>query len=192
MFSDRIWVTRKSRIYTEKRLKSWSNLSQILMIWYSFILVLLSIWNLLYNEQSINLILIYGSVGVLALSIFLSSQKFIERSLAIRNCYIKLDEIYLKLQKAENEQNSELIKQLENEYFGVLQNVENHTDYDYLCLRFSLRNDNKTTLPPFTRFDLFRYIWGILWRTLVVILSFLLPVIIGIIGYRIAHYVGIK
>ena len=63
----------------------------------------------------------------------------------------------------ESEQNSELIKHLENEYFSILQNIENHTEYDYLKLRFSLRNDNKTTLPPFSNLDWFHYSGDLEW-----------------------------
>ena len=67
------------------------------------------------------------------------------------------------MERAEDKKEIDLIEQLENEYFNVLKSIENHTEYDYLCLRFSLRNknkdnkdnkdDEKNTLPEFTFFN---------------------------------------
>ncbi len=175
MLSDKIWITRKSRIYTEQRLLQKNLISQILIIFYSSLLVFLTIWNLKYPYDHVNILLVIGSIAVLIASITVSSQKYLERSLAMRNCYIKLDELYSKVVRAEESNNSELIQQLESEYTANILNVENHSDYDYLCLRLSLRNNNKTTLPAFRISDYFQYIIQKGWRVLLVFFYFVLP-----------------
>ena len=175
--SDRIWITRKSRIYTEKRLLRKNLISQILITFYSSLLVFITIWNLKYPNDQINIFLVIGSIAVLITSITISSQKYLERSIAIRNCYIKLDELFYKVVRAEKNKNrdDELIQQLESEYATNLLNVENHSDYDYLCLRFSLRHNTNTTLPPFALRDHVQYILEKGWRIIVIFLYFILP-----------------
>jgi hypothetical protein len=179
--SDRIWITRKSRIYTEQRLLRKNLISQILITFYSSLLVFLTIWNLKYPNDQINLFLVIGSIAVLVSSITISSQKYLERSIAIRNCYIKLDELFHKVVLAEKNKNDDLIQQFESEYTANLLNVENHSDYDYLCLRFNLRYNTDTTLPPFTLSDYAQYILEKGWRIIVVFLYFILPFAIALL-----------
>ncbi|HCK66188.1 MAG TPA: hypothetical protein DHW49_07965 [Anaerolineae bacterium] len=126
MLSDKIWITRKTRIFTEERLLGYSNLSQILMTLYSLALVSLSIWNLQNNDAKLNLVSAFASIVVLVLSVHITSQKYAERSIAMRNCYIKLDELYSKVKRAEKSENYEMLQNLEAEYTALLINIENH------------------------------------------------------------------
>ena len=96
----------------------------------------------------------------------------------MRNCYIRLDELYSKVIRAEESNNSDLVGQLESEYANNLLQIENHTDYDYLCLRYSLRKNKNTTLPTFKCKDYACFYWAKLWRVLLIILILLLPLII--------------
>lgn len=175
MLSDKIWITRKSRIYAEKRLIKANTISNILIVWYSSILVFLTIWNLQFPNTKLNIYLLFGSIVILVTSIVLTSQKYSERSLAMRNCYIKLDELYMKVKRAEEKSDNDLIQDLESEYSGVIQNIENHSDYDYLCVRFNLRETENTTLPPFTKFDCFRYFLGQFREIGLDLIFFILP-----------------
>ncbi len=191
--SDKIWVTRKARIYAEKRLNNKAVTSQTLMTFYSVLLLSLSIWNITYSEhQQVNIILVFSSLAVLISSILLASQKFTERSIAMRNCYIKLDELYWKVKRAEEAQNADAIRQFESEYAAVLLNIENHTDYDYLNLRYSLRNDDKTTLLSFSWSDYLIFSWGKSWRISVTLICFLLPMVLAFLWSLIAKNVSIN
>ncbi len=49
------------------------------------------------------------------------------------------------------------IEEVSTEYNKALTSVENHTPYDYLCLRFEKRKDKDTTLPKMTFIDYFSY-----------------------------------
>lgn len=178
MLSDKIWITRKVRINTEKRLLKNASLSQVLMILYSSFLVFFSIWNLVHPNNDVNLLLVYGSIAVLILSIYLSSQKFIERALSMRNCYVQLDKIYNAVKRAEDSQDIKQIENYEAIYSDIILSVENHTDYDYLCMRHSIRKNDDTTLPNYTKLDFCHYILEEAFRLLIVLLSFCLPFII--------------
>ena len=176
MLSNKIWVTRKTRIYTEQRLVKKNQRSQLFIIIYSSCLVFLTVWNLKYPTSNIEILLVIGSIAVLVASVTVSSQNFLERALAMRNCYIKLDELYSKVVRAEKASDDDAIQQLESEYTANLLNVENHIDYDYLCLRFSLRENKKTTLPSFTKTDFCDYLIEKGWRILLNFTVIILPV----------------
>lgn len=180
IFSNKIWVTRKTRIYTEQRLKRKAFLSQLLMIVYSFLLVAISVWNLVHSSQPLNMLSVFGSIAVLISSVFLLSQRYTERALEMRNCYIRLDELYYKVKKSEISKDYNSVEQLQSEYTSILLNIDNHSDYDYLCLRFSLRNNDKTTLPPFTWKNYLSYILEKFWRYLLIIAYFILPLLLTI------------
>jgi len=59
--SDKIWTTRKSRIYTEKRLLQNEKLSQILTIWYSLCVVFYSIWSYAHDNSNIDLLILFAA-----------------------------------------------------------------------------------------------------------------------------------
>lgn len=181
MLSDKIWITRKSRIYAEQRLLRKNLISHVLITFYSSSLVFLTIWNLKYPNENVNILFVIGSIAVLIGSITVYSQKYLERSLAMKNCYIKLDELYSKVKNAETNKNYDLIQQLESEYTANILNIENHSDYDYLCLRFSLINNNKTTLPKFRKIDYCQYILERGWRMLLTLFYFVLPLVIALL-----------
>lgn len=191
MLSDKIWVTRKSRIYAEQRLQRKAVMSQILMTVYSAFLVCLAIWNFFHPNDQINVALVFSSIAVLVSSIILSSQRYNERSLAMRNCYIRLDELYSKATRAEQDNDNNLLQQIESEYTSTLLNVENHNDYDYLCLRLSLRNNQKTTLPTFTRIDYLRYFWEKFWRMFLILIYFFLPGLLVVL-WGLVRNVGVQ
>jgi|GEM_PF-1224900 len=158
---------------------------------YSASLVFLSIWNILHPNDQINIALIFSSIAVLVTSIVLSSQRYNERSLAMRNCYIRLDGLYSKAKNAEQNDQNTLLQQIESEYTTALLNVENHTDFDYLRLRFSLRNNQDTTLPAFTKIDYLRYIWENFWRGLLIIFCLFLPGLLVLL-WNVVKNVGIQ
>ena len=182
MLSDKIWVTRKTRIYTEQRLQGIANISQALMVAYSLALVSVSIWNLLSNDPKLNVISAFASIVVLVLSVYLTAQKYAERSIAMRNCYVKLDELCSRAKRAEANNDEDDLEALESEYTSLLINIENHSEYDFLCLRYSLKDNKNTTLPPFTRADHLQYFWEKAWRIVLTIAAFAisLPLIVFI------------
>ena len=180
MQSDRIWKTRKSRIIAEKRLIRASSISNYLVIWYSFALVIVTIWNLKYPNDYLNIFLVFGSIAVLVASVVVASQKYSERSFAMRNCYLKLDELYLKFKRAEEKNDPQLLQDLEAEYLTIIQNVENHSDIDYLTLRFNLRNDKDSTFyKNFFFFDYVQFFFEKAKEYFLIVLLFALPFILA-------------
>lgn len=179
---NKIWITRKTRIYSEQRLKRNALISEIFIITFSLILVFLSIWDYAHpNKEESSFLLICGAISLFAVSLFLSSQKFIERALAMRNCYVTLDELYKKASGLKNDANSNLEEEIQRMYNTILLNVENHSNYDFLCFRHSMRNDPDATLPPFTWIDHLRFLAEKTIRIILVVALFISPFLLSAI-----------
>ncbi|OME52813.1 MULTISPECIES: SLATT domain-containing protein [Paenibacillus] len=143
--SDKIWVTRKARINAEERLKEFDLLTQILINYYTLVIVGLSIWTLYdaSNAKLISVITIIASVLLFGLSIFVNSRDFKLRALSFKSCYIKLDELYneceLLKDSLENLDANE-ITNIQNRHNKIMNSIENHNPMDYLKV---LNNINK-------------------------------------------------
>ena len=190
--SDKIWITRKARIYTEQRLINKSLITQAIMIFYSFGLVSISLCCLINPNEYYTIYSIISSLAVFVSSVFISSQRFSERAMMIRNCYIRLDDLYSRSVQIENEGDEGKIFQIESEYANILLNVENHSDYDFLCLRYSLRKNIKTSLPRFTCSDILKYFIYKFYRVLLSIIILFLPFIISSMWIKVVKYVSIN
>ncbi len=185
--SNKIWLTRKTRIYTEKRLIFNEQVSNALMIWYSFSLVSFSIWGY-QNNSNYDSLLIISSIGVLITSIYLSSQRFSQRAEQIKKCYISLDTLNAKALHYENQNNVNELELIHNAYSETLLEVENHIDFDYLSFRYKIRK-NKDLIPPYTYSEHIDYILNLTWRRITVLILFAVPLISFLV---INYYVSIS
>jgi hypothetical protein len=178
--SNKIWITRKARIHAETRLLFKEKVSFIIMVWYSFILVVVSLFNLKDNVSN-DMYILSASIGILVASVYLSSQKFTERALALRMCYIQLDELYSRAKQAEDSRDTSLVASIHREYSTVLQNVENHIHFDYLSFRFEHRHDSGLDAPVTWRELILEYLPQAAWRWLLVIVLVILPLLLKLI-----------
>lgn len=151
-FSDNVWWTRKARIQAEKRLLSNAFQSQLLLLWYSFFGVAVSIFYLKFTpsagqEDLAGISWIVYSVLVLSMSGFIAGLSFKERASLIKESYETLNTFHHKAK----EDNAD-IEKISAEYEQIMGLCENHTDYDYylaLCLEYVTCNvplDPKTKL----------------------------------------------
>jgi hypothetical protein len=176
--SNRIWITKRCRTITEKRLKSKSCISEILIIYYSFLLVVVSIYGLAFpndHTSMLNMLLALGSIAVLIISVVISGRKYAERALEMRICYTDLDLIYEKCLKAENNNEDNQLLEIHESYSRILRSIENHSDYDYLSLRYAHRNDIKFTQSKLSCSEILFYYYSKGWRRGVIALLFMFP-----------------
>lgn len=161
------------------------------MIFYAVALVFFSLWNLIRPNNQIEIYSIFSSIAVLVSSIFISSQRFSERAMMMRNCYIRLDELYAKAINIDKFGNKDSIDKIESEYANTLINIENHSDYDYLCMRYSLRNNKDTTLPQFKFVNYLVYFYSKLNRIIFTVVALALPFIFSFIMLKVVKYVSV-
>ena len=195
-FSDDIWWTRKAKIQTEKRLLASAYQSQLIMLWYAFFGVAVSIYYLKFNTSSeyANVAWVIYSVLSLTMSGFLTGRSFKERSSQIKECYEALKGVQHKAKSLENSESSDADSwnSVHDEYERLLGLCENHTDSDMvqaLCVEHLYAHgkpDEETGLKPDMTKCPTNYHWFIFFRNIFVqavnfIVMFLLPIAIFLI-----------
>ena len=147
--SDNIWWTRQSRIRAEKRLLSNAFNSQVLLLWYSFYSVAISIYYFGQEQSALasKSWLIY-SVLILTVSGFINGFSYKERANLIKENYERLKSLYNKAKLKEN--NKEDTSPILTEYEIALNKCENHTVEDYLEALYDTVNSSidKTKIDP--------------------------------------------
>ena len=118
-----IWLTAKTRMISERRLRRSALLSHLALTWFSFCLICESIRLALYPGGQISLLLSLAlSILVFALSLIFYGFRFEERAEHFRSCYLRLQ----KLNRNESSNQQKL-----NEYHRILEFFPNHSDADY-------------------------------------------------------------
>lgn len=179
--SDSIWWTRKARIQTEKRLLSDAFQAQVILLWYSFFAVFVSVYYLKFNttNEYAGVAWVVFSVMVLIISSFSSGLGFKERAALIKECYETLSGIYQRIIIEPSNLD------VENEYEQVLGVCENHKDKDFhraICLEYLSHpnpNDPKcglTKKPTGYIWFMFCFYW--LSRNIFLFFMYSFPIII--------------
>lgn len=169
---DKIWWTRKSKIQTERRLLSNDFQSQLILLWYAFFSVAISIYYLIIKSASTVApgVWVVLSVFSLVASGFISGLGYKSRASLIKECYEKLDSLYYEVRKSAND--SEKLGELSERYRAILSLCENHSDLDYRAARCEMHfSGDRGFAPQVGFYDYLR--WGgykvVRWLFLLVI-----------------------
>ena len=94
---DRVWMTRKARINASERLLSLEKFIQYINIYYSCFICILSVYGLVIINDKIGIISTILSIILTISMVYLNSQRFGDRAQQLKNNYINLQKLYLKL-----------------------------------------------------------------------------------------------
>jgi len=170
--SNCIWETRKIRINTEQRLLKYLNISDWLIPWVSANLIIINLIPNNSSNQYISIFTIYLSILILIVSIILNSKQFGVRASNMKAHYIELSNLLFKIKSDEKK-----ITEYNNEYNKLLNQIENHSEIDYLKAVISLENDDDSTMKkPTLRNKIYYYFRNIVFYFLIACL-FILPII---------------
>ena len=172
----RIWITRKARIHASERLAKGDFYSKLIMAYYSFATLSFSIIELkirhlptIFKLSDVLLgVLLFGS------AIYVNTLSFSTRSAALKDCYLKLGKLELKIPSNSNLSDSQL-SEISEEYNKILEGSENHSEYDYYSVAMN-SHDNSISISAN---EIFKY-WGekiLSWAF--IIGMFTLPLLVG-------------
>jgi hypothetical protein len=131
---EKIYLTYKTRMTTEARLRKTALISHILLSWYSACLIILSVIDISGKYALANSGMISAGVSLVTfgLSLFIYGERYNERADQFKNCYLKLKHLYESNLKTDTKM---------QKYSEVLELYENQSDTDYdemlfdACLR---------------------------------------------------------
>ncbi|MBZ6535114.1 SLATT domain-containing protein [Acinetobacter seifertii] len=186
--ADNVWWTRKAKIENEARLLKYDFHGQILLLWYSFFSVAMSILTLnessflksiIQNGEVDAKLLVVFSVLSLFVSTFVISQNFKERAAKIKFCYEQLKILYVKL--IDNENINDIEKKLFEEYESILKSCENHLEKDYITAKVNLFlsvKDKSKVNPHPTDYDFLRFYCNKITFLVIILFIYLFPILI--------------
>lgn len=159
--SDAIWVTRKCHINAEKRLNQRSLLANLTLTVYSTYLLVASLISLKITLPQFELVSLTGAVLTLTASVFVWGLRFSERAGQFKASYVRLQLLIPEAKAAEERQDAVALASLQRTYSDILQSCENHSEGDYLKLRFALRAAKEKTVEDMTNIDYVQYFGGL-------------------------------
>lgn len=140
--NNRIWMTKKTRMESEARLKRNHILSNIIINYYTFAVLAFSIWSLVLDPESyvskyVTLMTVISSVGLFGVTLLISSLGYRERALQFKESYLKLDSLeseFKHLSRSAYQLSKEDVIErfhiLEKKYFDILSLSDNHDPID--------------------------------------------------------------
>lgn len=182
---NKIWITKKSRINSSERLDKSESLYQMIIFWYSIVIIALSILNLNKNsiEDTTSMLLLISSIVLSFFSVFVNSKNYKERSLYMKYNYINLMKLENKLKLLKDNIQSlsyEEFQKIQLEYEDILLYVENHLEEDYIKV---LKNIDKLS-----KLSYFKYYFIKFKNLLYTFFLFILPFFIFQLSLMIIQY----
>lgn len=138
-FSDKVWFTYHARIEAEKRLRRNDFLSQICLIWISFVLVMASYFSISESSSFKVGVVHLLSIAVLVISVFVSGRGFASRAIYMRQCYENLGRMFAEVKMMEYDAESSALDSFAARYGEILGISENHSTCDYYWAIIKLR-----------------------------------------------------
>lgn len=199
----KLWKTYQTRIITSERLSRNENFYQKINVYYSIIIVIFSIFDILEKKISImgidlceskkglSLIVLVSSIISAIFTMFISSKGYKERSINMKMHYIDLKDLFYELtfiDKKTDTEKLEILKKVQETYSKLLKTVENHSSFDYLKFRMENHEKNSTITeddysnisnkffysPP-SFVEIIKYYLYVIWNWIIVILLILGP-----------------
>jgi len=172
---DKLWCTKKCRMNAEKRLLSNDLLLNFSNIYYSIFIAILSILSLISSNRVYTVTSVIFSVALVISITFASSLSFKERAEKMKRNYLDINQLERRL-KYVNEDDVTMIDEIEKEYINLLDNVENHLEFDYYkFLKYNKKQEfNCKIMVKYCFHKIIRCLFGIL----IVVLPALLLVLV--------------
>ena len=113
-FSDKVWITRKSRINASERFKRNDLISQILIAYYSFFIIVITIVDIKNDNLNFEILTLILSILILIVSIFIFAMNYKERASVLQTSYVLMSKLYEKIKEKENKKDK--YDELRNQY----------------------------------------------------------------------------
>lgn len=180
--AEKIYLTYKTRMTTEARLRRAALRYHLMLSWYSFCLIVVSIIDASgkFEVAYSGIVSVGVAVLIFGLSLFLYGERYNERADQIKACYLELKKLY---------ESSLAIAPKMKKYAEILGKYENQSDTDYDEMVFDAWLRGQTLQNAQGPIELSRSVFAkiLVWRAvkgLGLAFMFALPVIAGLFWIR--------
>lgn len=129
-----IWITRKCRINASERLLSHAKYIEILNVYYSIFVIILSLLSLTEQDNFLSIISLACSIALTISIIYANSAGYRDRSSSLKQNYIEL-QLLLDQLSCTRDDDTECIMSISAKYADLLKASENHIPIDLYRLK---------------------------------------------------------
>lgn len=179
---EKIYLTYKTRMTTEARLRKRALLFHVFLSWYSLCLIVISLMDISrrFEIDNSNLISACVSVAIFGLSLFIYGELYSERADEFKSCYLKLKELY---------ESASSVAHKMRRYAEILEQYDNQSDEDYDDMLFdayirgqSLRNASGPI--EISKLVFFRVLLLRVLKKFGIVMAFAAPIVAGLLWVR--------
>lgn len=167
-----IWITRKCRINASERLLSHAKYIELLNVYYSIFVIILSLISLTEQDDALSMVSLVCSIALTISIIYANAAGYRERSLSLKQNYIELQLLLDRLSYI-NDDDSKTVIDISSQYAELLKSSENHMPIDL----YQLKASGTVSDMPLSKEEKRRYYcklaWGYLWKATLIFLPIL-------------------
>lgn len=173
-----IWITRKCRINASERLLSYSKYIEILNVYYSIFVIILSLISLTKQDNLLSIISLACSIALTISIIYANSANYRDRSSSLKQNYIEL-QLLLDQLSCINDDDTARIMSVSTKYAELLKASENHIPIDLYRLKVSSTDSDFMLSSEEKRSYYCQLVWGYMWRVVLI----LFPIIAAVLYF---------
>lgn len=178
-----IWITRKCRINASERLLSHAKYVEVLNVYYSVFVIILSLVSQTERDGILSLISLALSIALTISIIYANSTGYRERSSALKQNYIDLQLLLDQLSYIDAG-DQESVVGISSKYAELLKSSENHMPIDMYRLKRS-SSDPDMKLPKAERCNYYcQLAWDYLWRGALILLPLVVVILYFVLGWK--------
>ena len=167
--SRNICITRKCRINASERLLSHAKYIEILNVYYSIFVIILSLLSLTEQDNFLSIISLACSIALTISIIYANSAGYRDRSSSLKQNYIEL-QLLLDQLSCTRDDDTECIMSISAKYADLLKASENHIPIDLYRLKAN-STDSTFTLSNVEKCNYYcQLVWEHIWRAGLILL----------------------
>lgn len=158
-----IWITRKCRINASERLLSHAKYIEILNVYYSIFVIILSLISLTKQDNLLSMISLACSIALTISIIYANAAGYRERSFSLKQNYVELQLLLDQLSCIDDDDTDNIIC-VSAKYAELLKSSENHIPIDMYQLKVSSTDPDLMLSKVEKRSYYYQLVWRYLWR----------------------------
>ncbi|WP_298030558.1 SLATT domain-containing protein [uncultured Dysosmobacter sp.] len=164
-----IWITRKCRINASERLLSHAKYIEILNVYYSIFVIILSLISLTKQDNLLSMISLSCSIALTISIIYANVAGYRERSSSLKQNYIEL-QLLLDQLSCIDDNDTDSVVNISVKYAELLKSSENHIPIDMYQLKVSNTDPGLALSKEEKRSYYCQLAWRYLWRGALILL----------------------
>lgn len=167
-----IWITRKCRINASERLLSNAKYIELVNIYYSIFVIVLSLVSLTKHDNTLSIISLSCTIALTISIVYANATGYRERYAALKHNYIEMQMLLDQL-SCTGDDDRENIERISRKYAELLESSENHVPVDLYKLKITSTDENLKIGNVEKQLYYIKYVLNFCWKAIIILLPIL-------------------